>query len=383
MSINRDDPPRPAVDGPPAWVNWRAAEAGAPSTGAVEIPLYSDARFTGEVSSGLGPYQYFNAVSHLHGHGLVRPAVVLRIGLHAEFETQIADKTDAQFYYGGWLSDELAALASLLVGARFKAGGETRHFTPGGDSRGRPFDRALQPEPTLTTLPHAVILPAHGADRSLMPLEKLARYPNISPNDAVALVRAARLYQDAVWISESEPNLAWIMLVSAVESAASRWRTSSAEATSLFTAAHPELSAYLESIAADLLERIASEFSHTLRVTAKFVEFLVAHLPPAPTVRPEEWRQVVWNEPELTQAFRIIYRYRSRALHDGIPFPSPMCDIAQYVGRSDIPGEKPYFISSSHQGATWFAKDVPMRLHIFEYIARHALIQWFDDLATT
>jgi hypothetical protein len=334
------------------------------------------------VSSGLGPYQYFNAVSHLHGHGVVRPAVVLRIGFHAEFETYVADKTDAQFYYGGWLSDELAALASLFVGARFKAGGETRHFDPAGDPRGRPFDRALQPEPTLTTLPHAVILPAHGGERSLMPLEKLANYPNLAPTDAIALVRAARLYQDAVWIAESEPNLAWIMLVSAVESAASRWRTSSAEPTTLFTAAYPPLTAYLDSLdIPGLVERIASEFSHTLRVTDKFIQFLLAHLPPAPPIRPEEWRQVPWQELEMTQAFRSIYQYRSRALHDGIPFPAPMCDIVQYVGRSDIAGERPSFISSSQQGATWFAKDVPMRLHIFEYIARHTLVQWFESLA--
>jgi hypothetical protein len=35
--------------------------------------------------------------------------------------------------------------------------------------------------------------------------------------------RAARLYQDALWIVESEPNLAWIMLVSTVETAAKEW----------------------------------------------------------------------------------------------------------------------------------------------------------------
>jgi len=35
----------------------------------------------------------------------------------------------------------------------------------------------------------------------------------------VALTRAARLYQDALWMIESEPSLAWLLLVSAIETA--------------------------------------------------------------------------------------------------------------------------------------------------------------------
>jgi hypothetical protein len=381
MLVSVDDATPVTLDGPPAWFNWRAA--GAPSTGAVEVPLYSDARFTGEVSAGLGPYQFFNAVSHLHGRGIVRPAVVLRIEFHADFEMPVSDETDPRFYYGGWLADELAALASLLVGARFKSGGETRHFDVHGDPRGRPFDLSVRPEPVLPTQHRGIILPHHGAERTLMPLEQLAKYPKLSSSDAVALVRAARLYQDAIWIAEGEPHLAWIMLVSAVESAASAWRTSSIEAASLFKTAHPKLSTYLEDLGVTgLIERIAGEFAHTLRVTAKFIDFLIAHRPEPPTVRPEEWRQLSWQDIELSQSFRVIYNHRSRALHDGIPFPAPMCDVVTYVGRTEVPSEKPSFISSHQQGGTWLAKDVPMYLHVFEYIARNAIVHWYQSLVS-
>jgi hypothetical protein len=46
---------------------------------------------------------------------------------------------------------------------------------------------------------------------------------NAAPADQVALIRTARLHQDAVWIAEQEPELAWLMLVSALETGAGRW----------------------------------------------------------------------------------------------------------------------------------------------------------------
>jgi hypothetical protein len=92
---------------------------GAPTSGAVEVPLYSDAWTIGEVTTGLGPYQFFNTVAVHHGHGIVRTAVVVRLELHMEFDNQDPDKTDPGVYHGGGLADELAALASLLTGLDF------------------------------------------------------------------------------------------------------------------------------------------------------------------------------------------------------------------------------------------------------------------------
>ena len=48
----------------------------------------------------------------------------------------------------------------------------------------------------------------------------MSRYPLASWRKAVALVRASRLYEQAVWIAEAAPELAWLLLVSAVEVAA-------------------------------------------------------------------------------------------------------------------------------------------------------------------
>jgi hypothetical protein len=298
---------RQPLVGPPSWANWRAMREGAPTSGAVEVPLYSDAWTTGEVTTGLGPYQFFNAVPMHHGRGIVRSAVVVRFELHMDFDTPDPDKTDTGVYHGGGLVDELAAFASLLTGARFSAGGESRQFDPTGDHRGRPVAWDTRPEPTLPVSLHGIVLPTCGGQHSLMPLEQLTTYPDMDARDAVAVIRATRLYQDALWVAESEPNLAWIMLVSAVEATANHWQLSKEDPLLRLRSAKPDFVAYLDSANVEgLAERIAAEFVDAIGSTRKFVEFLMGHLPPPPSTRPEEWRQIAWDDTEMRRAFRVI-----------------------------------------------------------------------------
>jgi hypothetical protein len=372
---------RQPLVGPPSWANWRAMCEGAPTSGAVEVPLYSDAWTIGEVTTGLGPYQFFNTVAVHHGHGIVRTAVVVRLELHMEFDNQDPDKMDPGVYHGGGLVDELAALASLLTGARFRAGGQSRRFEPTDGPRGRPIAWDPRPEPTLPVGLYGIVLPTCGGAHSLMPLEQLTIYPAIDARDAISVVRAARLYQNALWVAESEPNLAWIMLVSAVEAAANRWQTSKDEPLLRLRSANPDLVEYLDSTNIEgLAERIAAEFADAIGSTRKFVEFLMAHLPPPPPTRPVEQGQIAWDDTEMRRAFRVIYGHRSRALHDGIPFPAPLCRPVAHIRANGVVSERPLFIRASEMGGTWLAKDVPMFLHIFEYIARHAIATWWQAL---
>ena len=354
---------------------------GAPTPGAVEVPLYSDVWTTGEVTTGLGPYQFFNAVPTLHGRGIVRAAVVLRLELQIDFNSPDPDKTEPGVYHGGRLVDELAALASLLTGAPFRSGGLSRRFEPSDDPRGRPVAWDPRPEPTLPVSLYGIVLPTCGGDHSLIPLEQLRTYPNIDARNAIAVIRAARLYQDALWAAESEPNLAWIMLVSAVEAAANRWQASNDEPLQCLRSAKPHLAEYLDSINVEgLAERIAAEFADVTRPTRRFVEFLLAHLPSPPSRRPEEWRQIAWEDAEMRRALRVIYGHRSRALHDGIPFPAPMCRPVMHSAGKGVASERPSFTRASEMRGTWLAKDVPMFLHMFEYIARHAVVSWWQAL---
>jgi hypothetical protein len=214
----------------------------------------------------------------------------------------------------------------------------------------------------------------------MMPLENLKRYPRLTPGQSIALVRSARLYQDALWLAESEPNLSWIMLVSAVESVASEWRSSSSPPLELLRKSNPSLVDYLENTGIEGLSgRIAREFADLSRSTAKFVDFILEYLPPPPEKRPAEWVRLEWTEDSFREALRKIYGYRSKALHDGVPFSPPMCEPPLNFAEWDAPAEKPYAPATSVGGGTWRAKDTPMLLQTFEYIARNAINAWWTS----
>jgi hypothetical protein len=216
-----------------------------------------------------------------------------------------------------------------------------------------------------------------------MPLKQLSHFPLLAADDAIALIRAARLYQDALWVAEAEPNLAWIMLVSAVETVANRWEEAKGDPLSRLRAGRPEFVEYLEGLGVpELSQRVASEIAESIGSTKKFADFLVTHLPDAPDVRPEgAWRQIDWSAESLRRDFRVVYGHRSKALHTGIPFPAPMCDPVIYVGQSGVPSERPISLASSSLGGTWLAKDTPMYLHSFEYISRNAILRWWTELS--
>ncbi len=204
-----------------SYDNWKAQIANEPILARYEFELYSDAWFVGEITSELGPYQFFNLVSPMHT-GYVRRSAVLRYSQYIRIETKI-DKTDPSRYHGGQASDEIAALASLLMGSRIYAGGASRSFRPGGEPEGRPERLEFKAAPTLLVGPRGSILPNALGQHSLMNLEKMVLYPKLTSSDAILLTRAARLYQEALWLIESEPHLSWLMIVSAVETIADRY----------------------------------------------------------------------------------------------------------------------------------------------------------------
>ena len=370
--------------GTPAYDNWRAFLENEPLLGSFEYLFYTDAWLTGEVSTGLEPYRFLNLVPIEHHRGRVRAAVALRLSSHVDFETPSMKKTDQSRYHGGWMTDELAALASLKCGVRFRAGGMTRIFGANGDPQGRPVAYDFRPEPTLSIGIRGYVLPAVTGKHSMMPIEKMKTFAALSPEQAIVLVRAARLYQDALWLAESEPNLSWLMLVAAVETAAHYWHSSKDSPLERLSQERPEFVEYLKATGIKGLEtQIANEFADSIGSTKKFVEFLLAYLPPPPEKRPVEWGQVEWSSDNLKKAFSKIYSYRSKALHDGMPFPAPMCEPPFQHKLGEAVSERPIGLAASVGSGTWLAKDTPMLLHTFEYIARNTLDAWWTSMAAS
>jgi len=373
-----------ALIGTPAYDNWRAFIDGEPLLGTYEFLMFTDARLTGEVATAVEPYRFFNLVPFERHRGQVRAAVALRLSLHVAFGIPSMEKTDQSRYHGGSMTDELAALASLKCGVRFRSGGQTRSFDVGGDPQGRAEAWSIRPEPTLSVGAQGFVLPAITGEHSMMPIEELKSFPSLSPEQAITLVRAARLYQDALWLAESEPNLSWLMLVAAVETAASYWRSLADVPLDRLKESRPEFVVYLESTAiSGLAERIANEFAESVGATKKFVDFLLAHLPAPPGKRPAVWGRVDWSGESLRRALRQIYKYRSKALHDGMPFPAPMCEPPYRHETWEVVAERPVALAMSSYGGTWLTNDTPMLLHTFEYIARHALNAWWSSMAVS
>ena len=214
-----------------------------------------------------------------------------------------------------------------------------------------------------------------------MPLEALASFPQLPPNGAITLTRVARLYQDALWLSESEPNLSWLLLVAAVETAANFWSAGDDSPLERMREAREDFVAYLEASAGpDVAVRVAEEFAGSIGSTKKFVEFLRTYVPDPPEVRPADWGQVDWSVEGLRRSFKQIYGYRSRALHDGMPFPAPMCDPPYRHETWRCVAERPIGLAMGVAGGTWLAKDTPMLLHTFEYIVRKALMKWWRSI---
>jgi hypothetical protein len=349
----------------------------------VEYPLYTDAHIVAETH--YGPYHFLNATPTIHG--IVKPAVVLRCDWHWEFPYPDFSKTDAERYHGGTPPDEIAALASLAMGVRFRAGDSMREFIPGGDPKGSPRGWAIHPAPVLTvnsSLPRWVLPRAAEGQHSLELLQPLTFLPNMTPAVALSLIRSARYYQDALWLSESEPTLAWLLMVSALETAALHWRSQKEDALLRFQTDRPELYEYLSNLEdRTVVGRVAEAFKDSFGLTKKFVDFVKNFCPAAPAERPRSGA-IDWAESSLEKILKTVYRYRSKALHDGKPFPAPMCEppYCHPDWTTHAYTEKP----SGHvsmSGGVWLEKDIPLLLHAFEHITRGTLLSWWCSMETT
>ena len=124
--------------------------------------------------------------------------------------------------------------------------------------------------------------------------------------------------------------------------------------------------------------RVANAFKDAFGVTKKFVDFVITFRPPEP--ESSQWTQrpvasIDWSEASLKKILKIVYKYRSKALHEGRPFPVPMCEPA-HTGDDCASAEKPRG-HMSMGGGVWRDEDLPLLLQTFEYITRMTILNWW------
>lgn len=247
---------------------------------------------------------------------------------------------------------------------------------------GSPIGYAARNAPTLAISTWSSLIPRARGNCNLDTARKLSNLLQLEANAAASLVKASRQYQQGLWVSEGDPSLSWLYLISAVETAANYWREGTAPAEERLKNSKPDLHSLLEKTGGQKhVTEVAKLIADSFGATKKFVDFLIEFLPDPPIERPPDAGKLPWEAAELRRILRTIYKCRSKALHGGIQFPAPMCEPPMKLGDSNVPVESPAGLATAAMGGVWVhEKDAPMHLHIFEHIVRGALGNWWDSL---
>ena len=315
------------------FANWSRQIEGVPAQLTIEAMLFTDTWVTGEVTD-IGPYAFLNTLATGNTPRSLRRALVLRITDHHDPSNDPAYRfpieNDSDHYHGGDYLDEMSALASLFMGIRLKAGGINREFRAEGGRFGRPVEFWGKPDPQLV-IERRVQIPRLLQSSNLNEsLEALRLFPTRTVQQTNALIKAARQYQQAIWIADADPELARLMLVSALETVAVEWASQTTPIDQLETAFPKIVKVISESSCPTLLEPIAKELDRLTRAITRFVNFILAFAPAPPEERPAEYLRFSFEPTNLKNAVKLIYGHRSRFLHEGIAFPLPMCAPPQY-----------------------------------------------------
>ncbi len=359
---------------PRSILNWRLHNASVSSPYISEILLYSDVNFVADAKD-VGPYSFLNALAFggIRAESKLKPSIALRFQHCIPNSRPDMSSSSFNHYHGGTEFDEIAAVTSLELGCRIQAGPVTRRFEPDGDPLGQPWQIEFDQIPDLPSAEGRAQIVRLGGQRDLTLLQSLKRLRLMADDDAISFMKAARLYQQAVWIADSNPELCWILLVSAIEAAASKTGFQSDDVMDL-EASYPKISAILLD---DQKPTVAKELSGLFGATRKSVNFLTTFSPAPPTIRPEVG-VFDFDGANIRPCARTIYGHRSKALHAGIPFPSPMCHAPSSVLPGKAPEEVPMGLAAYSKGATWMKEDFPCHLHTFEHLVRGALLNWID-----
>lgn len=374
-----------AVDmGTDAWRNWNSFSEHDPETEYVDQVLYSDRHFVGGPST-YGPYTLAAIIGRDRPLVLpvVRPAVRLHVGVHANLIPEVVVDgelvaANSDSYHGGTASDEIAALTSLSLGVRLRVAGTMlmSGIHEDGEEH-QPIDLEVAPlahpgRPGHEYIPAALSRPAH-----LGQLERLDSFPKIDEVAQIELIRAARAYATGLWWSNEDQNQAWLQLVTAVEIAANhRQKSLAATPQELVEKLWPELWTALKPADEAVRTDVAKQVAGLTRATRKFVDFLTECAPEPVALRPSVGA-LDWSE--MPAHARLIYRHRSRALHGGKPFPLPMLEMPHKEENGAFQ-EVPWGMNTGGLGGVWDAKEAPMLLSTFEYIARGSLLRWWEEL---
>tara|TARA_R110002020_G_scaffold114135_1_gene262493 strand:- start:6466 stop:7599 length:1134 start_codon:yes stop_codon:yes gene_type:complete len=346
-----------------------------------EVPLFTDSHITGEFRAEPVPYSVLNLVPWHRNSGEIVEAMMLRIEWFLTTDRSYELDTDNSSYHGGWAPDEIAALMSLMLGIRLKAGGVVREY---GGYNADPLGTPRAPDKVAPSFASRITRPIVPTAIKTVNITNAFPFGNLHKLNEeyyVALIRSARMYQDALWMVESEPELAWLMAISALETAANYWDKTIYLPSEKLKASKPDLYNELNAQGGkELCNLVAQHMEKSLGATNKFIKFCLKYMPEAPNDRPKEWAQIKWSKTNFKKILTQLYDYRSSALHGGVPFPAPLCRPPDQTEKDMPPTEKGMLGLASHSlGATWSSKDLPISANTFFEFTHGVLCNWLNE----
>ncbi|MEU1288306.1 hypothetical protein [Kitasatospora sp. NPDC005856] len=347
--------------------------------------LFSDAEVIGAIDGApIGPYTITELAVPV-GHEPGQPRPVLELASWFRDPEGEPSASGSAGWTGLLIHQEIAALLSLVLGIRLRGDDPLiRRRLP--DGRINTYEVAGRVVPSAPTPSWASpIIPGLSGRRADFASVRghLESLPRLSPQYTVQLVRAARQYADALWIAEGEPELAWLMLVSAVEVAATSHQVATEDYTLLLKKKFPRAAEALLAAGGEelLAEAATTEFTGLINSTSRFLNFARTFRPGPPSLRTTDTAaQLSWSSGKMRDAFNKVYDHRSSRLHAGVAFPWPLL-IPPPAAGDGLPAEVfaggPYGSGDT----TWPAAELPMTLALFAHLVRGMLLRWWTVMA--
>lgn len=204
-----------------SYRNRKMLNEGADVISTVEFIIYSDSTFTDQVLDEEA-YSFLNMLPLSHGD--VVPSIIIRANWSVDINKTIFSGTEpyTSHFHGGWYAAEIAALITLKLGVRAHSGTVTREYGYYAPEHGQP--RAVQnPPPPFFRKNKQLIVPFCKKNIGIAELKEINNIHLLSEKNFNYLIKTTRSFQDSLWICESSPNPAWLLMVSALETAAQQW----------------------------------------------------------------------------------------------------------------------------------------------------------------
>lgn len=256
--------------------------------------------------------------------------------------------TDSGFYHGGGIASEIVVLTSLFLRRRMRLGPIV----------------GMDDHPQM--LSSSALSTPHYLSKGRANLGELSDdfrlVERLIPSRHEPFILAVKLYNQALQLLDSNPELAYLNLVSAVEVIAQKHQIERPSLEEL----DPRLAAVVGAIPDDELRKKLEDsiWARERLISRKFCAFIESHVETSfweDETRPEMGRI---KSDYLPALLRKVYSQRSRTLHTGEPF---------FPGITSTNEELPMGLAMIVGERKWEREDFIPTVSFFERLTNHVL----------